>query len=140
MTDDDLPDDLDALFAAVPTAPPPGLAQGTRDRLAALRRAWRLTALLLLELVAFLSLALLAYELGTASQSSGALALFRAAVEDYRLTFEEPVALTSAVIAALPWLHVLALSLNALLLMGLTSFMLRRAGTLRRPALDEGRR
>lgn len=140
MTDDDRPDDLDRLFAQARVTPPAGLALRARTRLTAMRRAWRLTALLALDLAALLVLGWLAFRLGAASQTSGALPLARAAMADYHMAFEEPVPLGAALLALVPWSYVLLISLNALFVTGLTSAVLRRAGALGQAGVGGSRR
>lgn len=140
MTDDDLPNDLDRLFARARIAPPAGLAGRARAHLTALRRAWRLTVLLALDLAAFLVLGWLAFKLGAASQASGALPLACAALTDYRMSLEEPVALGGALLALVPWTHVWLISLNVLFVTGLTSAVLGRAEGLRRAGVRGSRR
>ncbi len=126
-------DDLDRLFAlSEAPAPPVDIGGRARARLRAIRGARRLTLIALLDSGALLVLGVLAFLLGSALAHSGLLLLVRLAVEDRALALEAWQEITLTLVDGLPWPYVLATALDVLLLVGLTSRLLRDADTLLR--------
>jgi hypothetical protein len=134
-------DDLDTLFVRTAVPPPGDIGGRARARLRAVRGARRLTALALVDAFALLALALFAFLLGSAVVDSGLPALAQAGAQDRSLILDERREFLLAVIWGVPWLYVLAVTMDALLLYAVTASLLRTTDIVRAmPPRREARR
>lgn len=133
-------DDLGALFARTAVVAPADIGRRARARLRAIRGARRLTLLALVDAVALLTLAAFACLLGAAVADSGLLALLRAGLRDHSLLTEARREVALAVVWGVPWLYVLAVTLNTAVLYALTSYLLDRTDAVRAAAREGWRR
>jgi hypothetical protein len=133
-------DDLDTLFARTAAPPPSEIGGRARARLRAVRGARRLTVVALADAFALLALALLAFVLGGAVGDSGLPALAQAGAQDRSLVLDQRREFLLAVMWGVPWLYVLAVALDGLLLYVLTAYLLRATDTVQAPPQREARR
>ena len=125
-------DDLDRLFVqAGPVAPPPAVGGRARARLRAVRGARRLTLMALADLAALGALAVLAFLLGAALAAGELPVLVRLVAEDRALALETRNELTTAFLQGVPWRYLLAATIDALVLYGLTAYLLRATDAVR---------
>ncbi|HTE83522.1 MAG TPA: hypothetical protein VK821_02205 [Dehalococcoidia bacterium] len=131
-------DDIDALFARTGLVEPPEdllarvIAQARVDGALnepAVRRSPALYAGAYV--LALLSLAVLAYELGLAIAGSGTTSLVSVLASDGTLLRDAPAAYFGALLASLPWLHVAGVFIDLAILGVVTSLAVRVAGTAR---------
>jgi hypothetical protein len=133
-------DDLDTLFVRTAAPAPRDIGGRARARLRAVRGARRLTVVALVEAFALLALALFAFLLGRATADSGLPALALAGAQDRSLIMVERQEFLLAVLWGVPWLYVFAVTLDALLLYLLTSYLLRTTDSVRAaPTREAGR-
>ena len=133
-------DDLDALFARTAAPPPAEIGGRARARLRAVRGARRLTVVALADAFALLTLALIAFVLGSAVVDSGLPTLAQAGAQDRSLVLDQRQEFLLAVVWGVPWLYVLALTLDGLLLYVLTAYLLRTTDTVQAASQREARR
>jgi hypothetical protein len=127
-------DELDRLFAGIrPATPPPDLGGRARARLRAIRGARRLTLIALLDFAALGGLAVLAYLLGMALATSDLPLLITLVTEDRGLALDARRELATAFARGVPWLYVLATTLDGLALYTITTRLLRATDALQEP-------
>ena len=125
------PDDLDRMFTlAPPPSPPANVGGRARARLRTVRSARRLTLMALADLAALVALAVVAFLLGSALAASEAPGLVQLAMQDRAVALEARGEFARAFVRSMPWIWVLAATLNLLALYGLTAFLLRTTDAL----------
>jgi len=136
MHEPDEQDDLDRLFLQLPaTTPPPDVGVRARTRLRAIRAARTLTLVALIDLVALTALAILAFQLGATVASSELPVLLRLVVEDRTVALEARREIAIALVQATPWLNVVGLTVDLLLLIAVTRYLLRKTEAVAMPGV-----
>lgn len=133
-------DDLDDLFARAAPPQPVDVGGRARARLRAIRGAWRLTLLALLDLAGVLALGALTFWLTSAIVGSSIPAIVGLALEDPALALAGWREIGLALWSETPWPLVGAMALLLLAEFGLTSYLLRVTDTVRAAHLAGARR
>jgi hypothetical protein len=128
-------DDVDRLFARTGLVEPPEdflrriMMQASADGVLPRRRVPRAAVAMYAGVyaLAFMGLAILAYNLGLAIGHSGTTALLSVLAADVTLLTDAPAAYLGALLASLPWLHLAATLIDVAIIGLITALLLRGA-------------
>lgn len=125
-------DEIEQLLARLDSvAPPPDFVAGVMARVregeVARWSRWQQAVFGAVYLVALALLAVLAFRTGGAMEHSGVRDLLQLAARDIAAVKASPGAYAQALIEAMPWLHLAALAIDALVLLICTRLLLRLA-------------